>query len=115
VCGTMTIDSAVLDKPTVNVYYDLGGRLPPGLSTRRFYERTDVRQMMAYGASRVARSPSECIGLINRYLEDPQLDAAGRQRARKQDCGPLDGGAGVRIAEALRSLISNRTCTSVRA
>jgi hypothetical protein len=115
VCGTMTIDSAVLDKPTVNVYYDLVEGVPAGLSTRRFYERTDVRQMMAYGASRVARSPAECIALINRYLHDPRLDAAGRQRAWEQDCGPVDGGAGDRIAEVLTSLIRSRTCTSLRA
>jgi hypothetical protein len=94
VCGTMTIDSAIHDKPTVNIYYDLVEGLPSGLSVRRFYERSDVRQMKAYGASRLARDPEECIHLINQYLGDPSLDAAGRKRAREQDCGPLDGQAG---------------------
>jgi hypothetical protein len=104
VCGTMTIDSAVLDKPTVNVYYDPVAGVPSGLSTRRFYERTDVRQMMAYRGSRLARSPNECIRLVNRYLEDPSLDAAGRKRARDEDCGPLRGDAGERIAGVLAGL-----------
>lgn len=104
VCGTMTIDSAILDKPTVNVYYDLVKGIPSQLSTRRFYERSDVKQMMAYGASRLARDPEECIRLINQYLDDPSLDADGRKRAREQDCGPLDGQAGERIAGNLRSL-----------
>ncbi|MBI5526054.1 MAG: hypothetical protein HY897_06935 [Deltaproteobacteria bacterium] len=103
VCGTMTIDSAIYDKPTVNVYYDIP-RASHGFSVRRFYERSDVKEMMAYGASRLARSPEECIALINRYLEDPTLDAAGRRRAREEDCGPLDGRAGARIAEALKEL-----------
>jgi hypothetical protein len=101
ICGTMTIDSAILDKPIVNVYYDLVKGVPFGLSARRFYERSDVKQMMAYGASRLARDPEECIRLINRHLDDPTLDAEGRWRAREEDCGPLDGRAGHRIAEAL--------------
>ena len=104
VCGTMTIDSAILDKPTVNIYYDLVPGVPSGLSVRQVYARTDVREMMAYGASRLARSPEACIAMINRYLDDPGLDAAGRKRARERDCGPLDGGAGRRVADVLQAL-----------
>lgn len=113
-CGTMTIDSAIYDKPVVNVYYDLVD-VPAGLSVRRSYERTDVREMMAYGASRLARSPAECITWINRYLEDPRLDAAGRERARQQDCGPLDGRAGERVADVLTSLMRRPNRVAVRA
>lgn len=102
VCGTMTIDSAILDKPVVNIYYDVASGLRSGASVRRFYERSDIKQMMAYGASRLAKSPDECIRLINDYLEQPDLDAAGRLRARERDCGPLDGKAGWRIAQSLK-------------
>jgi hypothetical protein len=104
VCGTMTIDSAIFDKPVVNIYYDLVD-VPRGLSVRRCYERSDVREMMAYGASRLARSPSECLDLVNRYLDDPRLDATGRKRAREEDCGPLDGQAGSRVAGILTDLV----------
>lgn len=104
VCGTMTIDSAILDKPTVNVCYDLVPRLSAGHSVRRFYERSDARQMISYGASRLARSAEECLRWINAYLENPSLDAAGRQRACEEDCGPLDGQAGERIAMLLRAM-----------
>jgi hypothetical protein len=108
VCGTMTIDSAVFDKPTVNVYYDRFEEVPSGLSVRRFYQRSDVKQMMSYGASTVARDPEECLRLINRYLDDPTLDAAGRMRARDEECGPLDGQAGQRIADGI-SRLAGRT------
>ena len=57
VCGTMTIDSAIFDKPVVNIYYDVAGGQLSGASVRRFYARSDVKQMMAYGASRLARDP----------------------------------------------------------
>jgi hypothetical protein len=108
VCGTMTIDSAIYDKPTVNIYYDLVEGLPSGVSVRRFYKRSDTRQMMSYGASRLAHDPAECISLVNRYLENPSLDAAGRKRAREMDCGPLDGFAGRRAAGLLASLNESR-------
>jgi hypothetical protein len=104
VCGTMTIDSAIYDKPTVNVYYDLVQGLPSGVSVRRFYKRSDTKQMMSYGASRLAHDPEECIALVNRYLEDPSLDAGGRARARHEDCGPLDGAAGRRVAHILQTV-----------
>ena len=104
VCGTMTIDSAILDKPVVNIYYDIATGLGSCASVRRFYARSDVKQMMAYGASRLARNPEQCIRLINEYLEQPDLDADGRRRAREEDCGPLDGKAGWRIAQSLGHL-----------
>jgi len=103
VCGTMTIDSAILDKPTVNVYYDQIPRIPSSLSVRRFYRRSDTKQMMSYGTSRLAHDPGECVELINRYLNDPGLDSEGRKRARTDDCGPLDGQAGLRAAEIIQA------------
>lgn len=104
VCGTMTIDSAIFDKPTVNVHYDVVQGLPSGVSVRRFYKRSDTKQMMSYGASRLAHDPDECIALVNRYLDNPSLDADGRARARREDCGPLDGAAGRRAARILHEL-----------
>ncbi len=101
VCGTMTIDSAILDKPTVNIYYDLLQQIPAGLSLRRFYKRTDIKQMLAYGVSQLAHDSQNCIKLINHYLDSPLLDAAGRELAREGDCGPVDGQAGRRIADSI--------------
>jgi hypothetical protein len=108
VCGTMTIDSAILDKPVVNVWYDLRRDIAAGLSVRRFYERSDVKQMLSYGASRLARDADDCVRSINAYLEDPSLDAAGRRRAREEDCGPLDGRAGERVARALLGMVDDK-------
>lgn len=104
VSGTMTVDSAILDKPIVNIYYDLPPDVPAGLSVRRFYERSDYQPIVASGGVRLAHSPEECLYLINQYLENPMLDAAGRKWIRENDCGPLDGGAGERIARRLATL-----------
>lgn len=105
VSGTMTVDSAILDRPIVNVYFDLPPGIPDGLSVRRFYRRSDYRPIVDSGGVRLAHSPRQCIELINRYLASPQLDAAGRRWIRENDCGPLDGGAGQRVAALLAGLI----------
>jgi hypothetical protein len=112
VCGTMTIDSAIYDKPVVNIFYDKVEGTRFGLSVRRFYERTDVREMMSYRASRLAHSPEECVQLINTYLNDRALDANGRKRARDNDCGPLDGNAGERVAEKLVAIGARKTVSA---
>ncbi len=103
VSGTMSVDSAILDRPIVNVYYDPPG-VPAGLSVRRFYDRSDYRPIVSSGGVRLAHSAEECVELVNRYLDEPALDAEGRRWIRETDCGPLDGRAGERIAGVLVSL-----------
>lgn len=105
VSGTMFVDSAILDKPCVGVYYDIPADTPPGLSTRRFYMRSDMQPIVKSGGVRLAHSPAEAITLINRYLADPSLDAEGRARIRDHECGPVDGNAGGRIAAGILQLV----------
>jgi hypothetical protein len=112
VCGTMTIDSAIMDKPTVSVYYDLLHNVSDGASLRRFYKRSDIKQMMSYRASRLAHDPGECLRLINQYLDDPSLDSEGRRRAREEECGVIDGSAGLRLADAIKELTFRRRMCS---
>lgn len=104
VSGTMTVDSAILDKPVVNIYFDLPAGVPAGLSVRRFYQRSDYRPIVDSGGVRLAHSLQQCVELINQYLDNPHLDAAGRAWIRDNDCGPLDGRAGERVARVLADL-----------
>jgi hypothetical protein len=106
VSGTMLVDSAIVDKPSVGVYYDLPHDVPAGLSVRRFYQRSDMQSIIPTGGFRLAHTPDECIEWINRYLDDPTLDAAGRQRLREHDVGCVDGQAGRRLAAVLQSLLA---------
>ncbi|MBI5667995.1 MAG: hypothetical protein HZC41_08285 [Chloroflexi bacterium] len=104
ISGTMIVDSAIFDKPTVGVYYDIPSNVLAGLSVRRFYKRSDMQPILASGGVRLAHSPDECVAWINRYLENPALDADGRRRIREQEVGPLDGRAGERMAALFRQL-----------
>jgi hypothetical protein len=107
VSGTMIVDSAILNKPSVGVYYDIPADIPEGISVRRFYQRSDMRPIVESGGVRLANSPEEALDLINRYLKNPALDADGRRRIRETQCGPLDGQAGQRIAAELRRLVGD--------
>ena len=109
VCGTMTVDSAILDKPVVNIYYDLPTDVPAGLTVRRFYQRSDYQPIVKSGGVRLAHSPENCLSLINQYLNNPALDSIGRQSIRETDCGPLDGKSGARIAAHLASFCQLRS------
>jgi hypothetical protein len=108
VSGTMIVDSAIFDKPTVCVYYDVPSNVLEGLSVKRFYKRSDMQPIVHSGGMRLANSPDECIRLINQYLENPNLDTEGRQRIRDQEVGPLDGRAGERLANIFRKQIKVR-------
>lgn len=105
VSGTMLIDSAIVDKPSVAVHYDLPADVLEGLKVRRFYQRSDMKAIMNMGGFRVAYSPDEGLQFINRYLENPTLDAEGRARLRTHEIGTADGQAGVRIATLFQQLL----------
>lgn len=105
VSGTMIVDSAIFDKPSIGIYYDIPQNIPPGLSVRRFYKRSDMRSLLRTRGFRLAHLPDDTIDLINRYLENPSLDASGRQVIREIECGPLDGRAGERIAKLFLQLM----------
>ncbi len=106
VCGTMTIDSSIFDKPIINIYYDYEKNTPWGLSVKRFYDRSDVKHMINYGLSDLAINHNHCLELIEKYLKNPARKSAGRKKARENDCGDLDGGAGLRISKAINDISS---------
>lgn len=114
VSGTMLVDSALLDKPCIGVYYDIPADIPRGKSVRGFYRRSDMKPIINSGGVRLAHTPDEAIDLINRYLDNPALDRAGRTWIRETDVGPLDGRAGERIAAGLLELVGARVAEGVR-
>ena len=53
------------------------------------------------GGARLALTEEELILNINKYLNNPQRDAAGRQRIRDELLYKVDGQSGKRVADAL--------------
>jgi hypothetical protein len=103
--STMNIEGALLDKPLVNVCYELT-KAPPAWARHR--ERYDIRsdaaehhnmRIIDSGGTRIAYSPQELIEHVAAYLADPSLDAEGRRRIAEREGGPFQGTAGRAIAD----------------
>ena len=101
VASTITIEACVFDTPVVNIAFDGEADLPYPRSAARYYKFTHYVNITRRDAVRVAWTPAEMIGLINRYLADPALDAEGRRRVVADQVQFLDGRSGERIAQAV--------------
>lgn len=107
VASTMTIDAAVLDRPVVNIAYDLRGPGERPAWGINGYDFTHYAPIMKTGGVRLARSPAELTAHLNDYLEEPCLDRDGRRRVVGLVCGKVDGRAGERVAEKLLDLVES--------
>jgi len=79
--STMTLDFGLHDKPVVNVAFDIAN--PPlfGMPVYDYYYHYEhFLPVVAFGASRIARSAEALPEHINAYLSDPTLDREGRRR-----------------------------------
>jgi hypothetical protein len=103
--STLTIDSAIMDTPIVNIGFDGLAVNPPERSVIRIYDFTHYANIVRSGGVRIARSADEMLSLIAAYLEDPSLDREGRARIVDEQCGRVDGGAGLRVAALLMAFM----------
>jgi hypothetical protein len=103
--STLTIDSAIMDTPIVNIGFDGLASEPPEESVIRIYDFTHFANIVRTGGVRIARSAGEMLSLIDAYFEDPSLDREGRARIVDEQCGRVDGGAGLRVAALLMSFM----------
>ena len=101
VASTTTIDAAVFDTPAVCIGYDPQPDVPFEHSVRRFYEFDHYRKLQARAGVRVAAGRNELGTLLDRYLVDPSADSDVRRAIVAMQCGPADGMAGHRVAQAI--------------
>ncbi len=109
VCSTMTVDAAVLDRPVLNIRYDVKHNGAPISWGLRGYEYTHYLPVLASGGVRSVWSREQLIDAINDYLRDPAQDREGRSRLVAAVCDPVDGQAGARAAVALLDLALGAT------
>jgi hypothetical protein len=103
VASTIAIEASVFDTPVISIAFDQDdAQARPFLtSPLRYYSYTHYQQIVRTGAVRMAHSPGEMIGLLNRYLADPTLDAEGRRRVVQEQCEFTDGRSAERVARAI--------------
>lgn len=101
IASSVTLDSAAVDKPTINMAFDGYQERPFIESTRRYFYTTHYKVVARSGGVRIAKTPNELVQFINMYLENPRLDREGRKKIVEESGGPLDGKCGRRIARSV--------------
>ncbi|KKW18841.1 MAG: hypothetical protein A2131_02190 [Candidatus Sungbacteria bacterium GWC2_49_10] len=99
--STMTVDAAAFDKPIVCVAFDGKSQEPHWRSVKRYYH--DYSHYIALSRTKgfaIAYTRESLITYINNYLDNPNLDAEGRERIRQEFIWKLDGHSADRVAHA---------------
>jgi hypothetical protein len=110
VASTMAIEASIFDTPVVNIGFDDGPE-PNSALLEWHYGSTHYQKVVRSGAVRIARSGAEMIDLVNRYLDDPSLDAAGRRRIVADQCAFTDGASAARVAREIVNQLSRPEAT----
>jgi hypothetical protein len=104
--STFTIDAVIHDKPVIMTAFDADLELPWWQSARRVVDYTHLAKLLGLGGVRVASSFADLERALDSYLADTQQDAEGRARIRERECGPCDGRAAERQAQALSDVVT---------
>lgn len=108
VSTTLIIDAAVLDKPQILIGFGSQDRAWQPGSHAQLHAYDHIGPVLSSGGVRIASSPDELREWIMRYLADPSLDAAGRERLRREQCWRLDGRSSQRLLEVLREALGRK-------
>jgi len=87
IMSTTIIDSAIFDKPIINVGFDLPDDIPTNITVKRFFKRTDYKLVEKTGANDKANSIEELTEMINHYLENPTDKKKERAELVNADVG----------------------------
>ena len=109
--STMSLDAAALDRPVVNIGFDLAPKEYPQ-SRRRYYDLDHYRPIVESGATRIAWTRDEFAPLIRRYLDHPELEREQRAGLRDTMCYRVDGRSAQRMAVYLIRALEKQRFTS---
>ena len=109
VYSTMVVETAIHERPIVSVCLDVpGGWNTPGkfsLSLREIGEWPTHQRFRWANAGKVVFNEEDLRAAINVYLQDPQQDAAARQKFVRDEVTFTDGSAGRRTGDYLLSIL----------
>lgn len=106
--STLSLDAACLDKPIINPYF--GAFINNGRDiTSKLYNHLFYQDLLSMGGITLVKNNEELINMVNNYLKDSLLCQDGRNKIRKELCGPLDGQSGRRVAENILSIVNKTT------
>lgn len=98
---SLSIDAAIFGKPVININFEVKEKQKPSETPTYFYKTAHYVKAGQTGGIRFVNNSQELLSWINKYLENPALDRAGRERLVKEQCWRLDGLAGECIGRLL--------------
>ncbi len=102
--STMSLEAAICDLPAIHFGYDSYTFGHNFNTTSAFQQRmTHNRRKLRLQASKVAKNESELVMFVDQYLNDRTLDQGARHEYAVSECGELDGQAGIRLMEMIKS------------
>lgn len=105
-CSTMTLDCCAMDRPVINLAFDLEKGSAMEQYVQNCYKYDHYTSVTDCRAVRLVESLEALVEHTNLYLKNPTLDREGRMRLLRLQCGELDGRATARAAECLLKLMS---------
>ncbi len=100
--STLAIDAIVLDRPVVMTAFDAARTgVPWWKSASRTFRYRYMKTLTDLGGTSVAYSFEELEKELRLVLADPSYREAGRERTRREECGPCDGEASRHVVDAL--------------
>ena len=103
--STVNIESAIYDKPTINVCYEYDDQMykfdrdNPRYDIISDAKETHNQRIVDSGGISIVFNENQLIDQISRYLSNPEIDSYGRKIIRDREVGPYRGEAAKKIAE----------------
>lgn len=105
--STIAVDAAAFDTPVVIAAFDHEPR-PYWDSVVRYFDYEYYKKFRERSGLAMARSPDELRAFVSRFLENPELDSAVRERIVRDQVFLFDGRATERLADLILSAIHER-------
>lgn len=104
--GTISLDAIAQDTCVVGVGFDGELELDYYESIARWFEQDHYAALVERKGLKVVESYKTLDEEIIRYLQNPSLDAEGRNKIREDILSPMDGAASERIVNAICSFLT---------
>lgn len=99
--SSISIDAAVLDKPIINIDFEIKENKFLIKSPTQYYKSMHYKNALDTGAITLVKSKEELISALNSYFLNPSLLKSERARLVREQCAFTDGSSGERIANYL--------------
>lgn len=99
--SSISVDAAMMDKPVINIDFELRPRDKKVKSPVQFYGQTHYEKALVTGGIHLSKTEEDVALWVKKYLADPGLDRVGRQRLAAEQCAFLDGKSGQRIGRQI--------------